>query len=131
MSLCRGPALKDTTALQVPPCPTNTPAPQAPLTRDSTHTAWLTVCHVLLDTTVRLWDCLSQQVRKRHIYSLLCFSFSLYLSSSFETFYWNSKKQALISYVLHSLWLDKLEGICKTSAWACFQYSDGGFTQIT
>lgn len=64
MLLCSDLALKDTTALQALPCPTNTLAPQAPSTQDRPLTAPQTACNVLLDSTVLLWGLQSQQVRK-------------------------------------------------------------------
>lgn len=64
MSLCPGPALKGTTALQELPCLTNNPAPKAPSTQDSMHTASLTACYVLLDSIVLLLACQSLQVRR-------------------------------------------------------------------
>lgn len=49
-------ALKDTTALQALPCPTNTLAPQAPSTLDRPLAALLTACYVVLDSIVLLQD---------------------------------------------------------------------------
>lgn len=72
MPLCSDLALKDTTAPQALPCPTNTLAPQAPSTQDRPLTALPTACNVLLDSTVLLWDLRSQQVRKAKAVLLAC-----------------------------------------------------------
>lgn len=76
---CSGPALKDTTAPRELPCLNSTHAPQAPSTRDSLHTALLTACHVLLDSTVLLWDCQSQQVRVVSYFFQFCIHLQLIL----------------------------------------------------